>query len=525
MDAMRPFLVLALLLPLGAGAGEELAAGFESITEKDVLVHVTELAAPQLEGRDSPSEGLTRAGDYIISRLKAAGVEPGGPDQGFRMPYTRHFAAPVPARCALMLELEGGETVSFALEEDFVPLPGCPGEGHGPLSFHGFGITGSEERRYDDLKGRNCKGEVVMVLESEPRHKKLFEGPEITAAGDVYAKIRTLEERGAAGVLVVRRPPAEEPKGADGKPLAPAALGYRYTWADWNTGAPDVKEAAHGTTVEIPVLEVSAAAATRILGEDVLELAANIEKTGKPLRREPKERKVTLSAEFAPQDVPLDNIVGLVRGTDPAVAGEYVVLGAHYDHIGVDGWGRIGCGADDNASGSAGLLELAEGFALSRPRRSLLFAWFSAEEDGLIGSRSFCDNPPVPREALIAMLNMDMIGRCEEGEVVVVGTHLNPGFEDVLKEAKKLRATQIKKVVTNKGIDLWGRSDQAPFHDLGIPALFFTEGEIDADNPDYHTYRDTIDRLSIPKVTRTTRLVYNTAWLIANAPERPPRPR
>jgi hypothetical protein len=524
---VTPWILLALLQSKGSEDEKPLDEGFASITEKDLLKHVTELAAPQLEGRDTPSEGLTRAGEYVISRLKAAGIAPGASDTSYRMEYSWSdimgvmLSVPVPEQCLLSMMPKGGDEVVFTLEDDFVPLPSCPGEGEGPLTFFGFGITESDEKRYDDLKGKNCKGEIVMILESEPRSKKLFDGPAITKAGDVYAKVKSLEERGARGILVVRRSPEEQPKGADGKPLAPTPIGFRYTWALWNK---ESQQPTREINAGIPVLEINEATATKLLGEDVNELAAKIESGGKPVRRDRKEVVVSLRAGLEKRAVMADNIVGLLRGSDPQLAEEYVVLGAHLDHIGVDGWGRIACGADDNGSGSAGLIELAEALALAKPRRSVLFVWFSGEEDDLLGSKAFCRHPPVPKESIVAMLNMDMIGRLEEAEVWVLGTAPNPAFDDVLKEAKKLRPTQIKKVETGKGQEDWERSDQFSFHQIGIPVLFFFEGAIDADNPDYHTYRDTVERLSISKMSRITRLVFNTAWLIANDPKRPPPP-
>jgi hypothetical protein len=511
-----------LLFLATAQATPEFEAGFASITEKDLLVHVTELASPQLEGRDSPSEGLFRAGEYIIGRLQAAGLEPGMSDGGFRHGYQLEREAPVPAECALVLEPADGEALHFVLEEDFVPLPSCPGEGEGPLSFFGFGITEADDKRYDDLKGKNCKGEIVMVIEGEPRSKKLFEGPVITRAGDVYQKVKDLEERGARGVLVVRRPPTEEPKGLEQKPVRHAPLGFRYTWASWNHTGP---QANHRIDAKIPVLEISPDCAAKLLGEDALELAHKIESSGKPVRRERKDVRVSLRAGLAHTQVPIDNVVGIVRGSDPALAGEYVVLGAHYDHIGVDGWGRVGCGADDNGSGSSGLLEIAEGMTLAKPRRSLLFCWFSAEEDGLHGSAALVERPPVPLSAMVAMLNVDMIGRCAEDEAYVVGAHINRAFEDVLKDAKRLKPTQLKKVFTDKGLDLWERSDHFNFQKNGVPAMFFTEGAIDAENPDYHLWSDTVEKLSLTKMARITRYMFNTTWLLANASERVPAPR
>jgi len=514
-------LIGSLALVLAQSPGKELDAGYDSITEKDLLVHVTELAAPQLEGRDSPSEGLFRAGEYLIGRMKAAGVAPCGQHDTYRMTYTLKNPAPL-ENCLLAMTPEGGEERVFVLEEDYVPLPSCPGDGEGPLSFFGFGITESEEKRYDDLKGKNCKGEIVMVLEGEPRSKKLFEGPVVTRAADGYAKVKALEERGAHGVLIVRRPPAEQLKGLEGRLVAPSPIGFRHTWAHWNHKG---DQPAHSINAKIPVLEITEATASLLLGEDVAELASKIESSGKPVRREVKGVRVTLRSAIGEKPLPIDNIVGVVRGSDPALAEEYVVLGAHYDHVGVDAWGRIGPGADDNGSGSAGLMEIAEAMALAKPKRSVLFAWFSAEEDGLFGSEEFCERPPVPMASVVAMLNVDMIGRCAEDEVYVVGTNVNPALEDVLKEAKKLKPVQLKKIFTDKAQDLWERSDQYNFHKKGVPALFFTEGAIDAENPDYHNYGDTVDKLSLTKMAKITRFLFNTAWLIADAEKRPPPPR
>jgi len=515
--------VLALLLPLLSWQepGPDFEAGFASITEKDLLVHAIELASPQLEGRDSPSEGLHRAGEYIIGRLKAAGIESGMPDGSYRMGYTVEKEAPVPEECLLAMAPEKGEEVSFVLEEDFVPLPGCSGEGEGKLSFFGFGITESDEKRYDDLKGKNCKDEVVLIVEGEPRSKKLFEGPEVTRASDVYTKIRALEERGARGVLVVRRPPEGDPKGLDGKLVAPSPLGFRHSWASWVCGG----QRSEGATPRIPVHEITPAVATTLLGEDVLKLAAQIESSGKPVRRERKDVRVSLRAGTNRRQVPIDNIVGLVRGSDPVLANEYVVMGAHYDHIGVDPWGRIGCGADDNGSGSSSLLEQAEALALAKSKRSILFCWFSSEEDGLDGSKAFCERPPVPTSSQVSMLCVDMVGRLAEDEVYVIGAHINRAYEDVLKDAKKLKPTQIKKAFTDKGLDLWTRSDHYNFQEKGVPAMFFTEGAIDSENVDYHCYSDTVDKLSMTKMARISRFMFNTAWLIANAPKRPPAPQ
>ena len=518
-------LVLAFGTPAPVAAQEEAApvvpdhgAGFTTIDEDDVLDHLKHVAAPELEGRDSPSAGLFRVADYIEARLKAAGLEPVG--SSYRNPFSRESTVPLPAGCSLEVAREEGEKpTAYALGQDFVPLGVCRGEGQGSLVFAGFGITGTKER-YDDLRGLKIAGKVVMALEGEPRHKKVFDGLELTREADLFRKAANLMDKGAVGVLFVRRRPPEPTETENGE-LEPPKLGYRHTWARWNDGKGYKREKRD---LEIPVLEISQATASALLGEDVAKIAARMDKRAKPEQRELDEVTVYLRASFRDDVVQMDNVVGLLPGSDPSVASEVLVLGAHYDHIGVDPWGRIGYGADDNGSGTTALLELVDAMAAAAPRRSVLFAFFAAEEDGLIGSRRFCDDPPIDRKRMVAMLNMDMLGVGERDEIVVIGTHAHPGFLGTLKRAKKLKSTKVKSVETDKGRDLWERSDHFSFHEIGLPVLFFTEGYPETNNKDYHTYRDTIESIDVEKITRSARFIFNTAWLCANEETAYPAP-
>jgi Zn-dependent M28 family amino/carboxypeptidase len=234
------------------------------------------------------------------------------------------------------------------------------------------------------------------------------------------------------------------------------------------------------------------------------------------------------------QELRVDNVAGLVRGSDPARAGEVVVIGAHYDHVGVDDRGRVGLGADDNASGTAALLELARALAEARPARSVACVAFAGEEDGLLGSAAFCEHPPwamagavgaEPPATVIAMLNMDMIGRGKRDSVAVIGLEQNPDLGKLLERAQRLEPSGVTRLVTRGGAELWERSDHFSFHQIGVPVLFFFEGLPISDNPDYHTWRDTLEQLDFDKIARTTRLVYNTAWLLANDADKPAPPR
>ncbi|MHC5209712.1 MAG: M20/M25/M40 family metallo-hydrolase [Planctomycetota bacterium] len=522
--------LLALLAFSGDGdppAGP--AAGFATILEDELSSDLVALASASLEGRDSPSEGLTRAAAHIVTRLEAAGLTGAGPEGTFLLPFSRDLPAPVPEACALELEADpeaadadAGAARVFTYGEDFVPVWGADGTGRGEAVLFGFGID-SDSEKYDDITGE-VAGTVAVIVEGEPRHKRKFDGPEASPDSQLYLKLATLEEEKVAGVLVVRRPPAAPASKSRSRSKAdeapePPGLAFRHTWASWVGSPPDRAE-----RVDIPALEITPAVAEALLGIDVLEIAGKADKTGKPPKPVRSGRTVSLAAKSEVRSLPIDNVVGILEGTDPDLADEFVVIGAHYDHVGVDPRGRIGFGADDNASGTAAMLEVVTALAAAGPRRSILACAFAAEEDGLLGSKFLCENLPVPRESLVAMLNMDMLGRGDVDEVAVLGTTENPALEKLLKPANKLHKTRIKSIVTGKGQELFERSDHFPFHQIGIPALFFFEGLPITRNADYHTWRDTIDLVDVDKVARSARLVFNVAWLLADDDQRPPPP-
>ena len=397
--------------------------GLKTITEEDLEGHLLEIASPHLEGRDSPSEGLSRAADYIEKKLREAGIEAGW-DKGYRHTFSVRRRTPDEKDCSLRYELGDGEESSVAeLGKDWVPFPNCDGSGSGALVFLGFGIS---SKRYDDIGKRSYKGKIALILSGEPRHKRILEGPVISAAADTYAKVKELEKRGCSGVLIVRRRPAEL-EGPDKKPLPPTPLGYRYTWASW------LQAAARGwtapnTNTKIPVAEITEELASTLLGQDVGALAARIDKKGKSERIE-RDLEVTLKTGKKNSEVPCENVFGMLKGSDPELSKEIIVIGAHYDHVGVDHWTRVGSGADDNGSGTCATLELAQALAAHPPRRSVVFAFFSAEEDGLIGSAQFAEELPFLTSAegasrtsseppVVAMLNMDMVGRGKDREVL-----------------------------------------------------------------------------------------------------------
>jgi hypothetical protein len=562
---LAPFAAHVDAAQAGAAQAGDHAAGFARIDAADIDAHVRFFASPLLEGRDTPSRGLDLAAAYIARRFRAVGLQPAGDSlerwkqAGRAGAPADHDAAPVsgggsqggpsadaPAAAAtatflrpwqrdlpevdvegsrLVLMKDAGDAQAFVLEEHFVPVPGLEGEAIGELVFVGFGIA-SRDDGLDELAGLDLKGKVALVLEGEPAHDKKLDGPELSRASSVYAKVGALAERGAAAAVLVSRPGEawhdhHKPRRKQKDAAEEAPLDFRHTFASW-VGEEDERPPAK----RLPVVETTTATASRLLGEDVAALRARIESSFKPVRAKSKKGpRVSVGSRTKRAPLWVDNVVAVMPGADPRLASEWVVLGAHYDHIGVDQRGRIGLGADDNASGTAALLELAEALAVARPARSVMFAAFSGEEDGLLGSKALARALPMPKESIAAMINLDMIGRGDPKEVAIIGLVQNPALEDVLQRARKLEKTGIERLVLRQGEELFQRSDHWSFHELGVPVLFFFEGLPIEKNGDYHTWRDVPERLDWPKILHTTRFVYSTAWLLTTDPSRPPAPR
>lgn len=539
----HPLHLLALLGGLtvaaaasGPGAPDDVDPGpaLGTITEDEVEAHIRTLAAPGMEGRDTPSEGQARAARYLVDLYEEWGYLPAadslqvlgdhgadGPDAeakegSFYRPFTRELDAPVPEGCALA-RLEKDETETFEYGVDFVPIHRASGAARGELVFGGFGIQSSREK-YDDYKGLRVAGKVVLLFEGEPRHKKKFDGPEVTSSAWLWSKLATLNSEDAAAALVVRR----TPEGAEDD--EENGLDYRYTHAQFlDRGAP--MRGPRRPSKSLPTLEISMDAASRLLGQDARALAAKMDRSGRPTKVRLKGVEVSVDSATTRRPVRHDNLVMVLPGSDPELAEEYLLIGAHYDHIGVGAGGRVGCGANDNASGCSALLEVAQALAESPPRRSVIIAHFTGEEDGLVGARELAKRLPVPRDSIVAMINLDMIGFGDAEEVTVLGVRRNPSLQKVLDRARKLDRTGIKKVVTGKGEELWQRSDHFAFHEVGLPVLFFFEGLPISADENYHTWRDTADAVDYGKITNTARIVYNTAWILANDDSRPPAPR
>jgi Zn-dependent M28 family amino/carboxypeptidase len=448
------------------------------------------LADPAREGRGLGTEGLAAAGARLAERFREAGLEPGAPGGGF----FQAFRMPVAIEVAEARLTVDGE--ALVRDRDYrVLLGSADGRFSGPLVFAGYGVR-DEASGWDDWAGLDAKDAVVLVLEGRPEHPA-FADRRGAALGRRGAKLLAARERGARAVLFAPGPgPADEALVED----AAGALPTRTS----------------AGVVTLALSRASAASALRGAGLDLETLVRAAERRFRP----PLQRvRAAGAVRIARREGEAANVIARLPGADPARAHEQVVIGAHYDHLGHGEFGsmrpaaagQIHPGADDNASGAAALVALARAFAAGpRPARTLVFAAFSAEEAGLIGSAKYVE--ALGPGAVAAMVNLDMIGRLSENGVTVFGGETAAGFRELVRWSAERRGLPI---AFEDGAH--GPSDHASFLAAEIPALFFTTGAHEA----YHTPDDRAEGLRTEETVRVLGLVADVTLALANASRAP----
>lgn len=411
------------------------------------------LADDAREGRLPGTPGNEQAARYVADRFAALGLKPAPGMRSYRQP----FEAPGPRAAGPKTALSiGGRPLT--LDTDFRPIGFSKSGGfEGSAAFIGYGITNAA-KGYDDFAGVDVKGRIALAMRFEPHGrdgKSAFTGGEPSAAAPVNAKARAAKAAGAVALLLVM-PPAHH---GQAPPLIPLAAAPYY-----------------GET-EIPVVTVTAAVAESLLGAPLAEVQQQIDSSLRPQSRV-LDVRVRGVVDLQTRPIPTANVMAVLPGTGPT-KDEYLVVGAHYDHIGhglfgslLPGSGRIHNGADDNASGTAAVLSLAQRLKMQPLRRSVLFVTFSAEESGLIGSNYLVKHLPVPAAKVVAMINLDMVGRVRNDLLFVGGGGTRPGFRRMLQRADQDSPLQLKSI----GEGGFGPSDHQAFAMAKVPVLFFFSG-------------------------------------------------
>lgn len=512
-------ITLAALLALAAHSQQPL----DLIREVDLRADIFFLASPDLGGRQAGSVGDYVATDYIAAEFMRLGLKPVGDNGTYFQAMELVYGSLDPARTTLTGKIAGVER-TFSVNQDFrwVRSSLRPTTGCGPIAFAGYGID-APEYGYNDFTGVDLKGKVAMVLAREPQSndpESRFMGTLDTYHAFLWEKIEALRKAGAAGMLVVQGSgPARE---------------FKQTPASSQRAAGGPNIALAGEMWDIPVFTIQREAADQFLapsGKSVEALQQEIDRTLQPHSFDVPQSSACLTKSFTNLETHQGrNVVGMLEGSDPQLKAQTVLLSAHHDHMGASN-GHVYYGADDNASGTAAVMRIAQAFVESkvRPKRSILFLVYDGEERIFLGSYYYMTHPLVPLRDTVAELNLDMIGRDENDAnwpvpadrnvnmVNVLGTRYNPGLNDVIEKANRSQGLILDHKMDVVDPDsLWSRSDHFWMATLHIPQVEFQTGL----HPDYHTDNDTWQRINYNKLTRIARLVFLSVQDVANSSER-----
>ena len=468
--------------------------------EARYIEHVKFLASPELQGRAAGTPGLERAAAYISTQFKKAGLEPGVDGHSYLQPFTVTTGARMGPNNRLVVHT-GESEHSLKPGEDYVPVNfSAAGSVSGPVVFVGYGAS-AEEFGYDDYTHLDVEEKIVLVLRYEPPQFSERDGKaqRHTHHSHLINKAINARNRGAKAVLLVNG--ALDDKDEDillkfGGIAGPDDAGILM---------------AH---VKNAIAEKWFAKA----GKSLKDVQASINKGPEPQSFSfPESMTISIDVDVERRQATVHNVVGYLPGkTD-----EYIVIGAHYDHLGLGDQnslspsqiGKVHHGADDNASGTAGLIEMARLFSKQRERhRGLLFLAFAGEEIGLIGSSHWVNHPTYPIEKAAAMLNMDMVGRIKKDKVYVGGIGTGSTFEVLIKKVNGKHGFKLDHSKSG-----YSSSDHTSFVAKKVPVLFFFSGL----HSDYHKPSDTWDKIDGESAARLVDLVAEIAGELQAAGERP----
>jgi Peptidase family M28 len=543
----RAVSVVILVLTLGL-VSMQAAGGRSSITPGDLKDWLTFLSSDELEGRAVFTEGLGIAAGYIQGYLQAWGVKPGG-DHGGYLQTVRVRGVKVVNHSTVTVRV-GGESRTFK-DGEGITFPRNVGAKRtltiDRVEFAGYGL---DVPGHTDLRGRNIEGAAVVFLG--------LNGPKDI---DQQALRRVVTGRSRHAIDQLRAAAAIGPSPANtsgqGRGGASASDGAGGRGGGAPRPAPDFTTTQRLDQPISPAVTATDAFLDFLFSKapvryDELKKKASDRDPLPSFRLDGVTLTFNIDADYQLVRTQLtENVIGIVEGSDPQLKSTYVVVGAHYDHVGyadaelTDGRrpsapgrvtagateDRIWNGADDDGSGTVAVMALARAFAQGvHPKRSVLFIWHAGEERGLYGSRYFADYPTVPLDKIVAQLNIDMIGRnrddkkSEANTVYLVGSdRISTELDKISRDADRSLQPPLKlDYEMNDPADpeqVYYRSDHYSYAAKGIPIIFFTTGL----HPDYHANTDDVSKIEFPKLTRVTQLVYETALRVANLNHPPVR--
>jgi len=467
--------------------------GNSQVTIRELQDHIKYLSSDSLRGRLTGSPGDSLAAEYIKNKFLSYGLTPLTGDGLQRFKVTKR----VVAGKSNALSVNG---ISYVINKDFMPPSfSSNAELKSEVVFAGYGFNiNADSLKWNDYKGIDVKGKWVLILRGDPEPEN-NKSPYISFSAN-RDKALLAKDMGASGVLMVSGVGFDSQDNFD--PLS-----------------------TEGYSVDIPVLRIKREIADVILSNSkntIASLEKKLNDTRKPFSFSTKAA-VNGKAEIVRELANTRNVVMLLPGEDPKLKDEYIILGAHFDHLGMGGPGSgsraldtigIHHGADDNASGVAMMLELAEKFAVTKGshKRSILCIAFTGEEEGLLGSKHFTDDPGINLSKVNAMVNLDMVGRLNEtNNLQISGVGTAAGLKDLVYA--KTDTSVIKLTLSNEG---YGPSDHSSFYGKNIPVLFYFTGA----HMDYHTPTDTWEKINYKGMVEISDLIFSMSKELASSDTR-----
>lgn len=541
---MRKFLALILLLFILSGVpvnaqtkskntktssttAVSTAATFgntDGITAAQLRNYLEFIASDELEGRDTPSRGLDIAAMYIADHLKAWGIKPAGDNGSYfqKFPIKRNKIDASGTKLSL-------NNQSFTYGEDFLSSfnPASISDSQIVYASHGWVI---KSKNINPYQGIDVKDKVVIVVNSLPKGvtNADLQGK---AGEDWFSPILYAQRNGAKAVITCAS-------------YLNLSNWQSSRWTQTEKGG--MTFGNNPSFITIPNIIASPRLFSALLVGEKANGSTVYNKAEKEDFVEPFDlkltKKINLSVAVKTEETHSQNVVGILEGSDAVLKNEYVAIGAHYDHVGMNPFAitedKIWNGADDDGSGTVSVLSIAEAFAkgAQRPKRSILFIWHAGEEKGLWGSEYFTDNPTVPISSIVTELNIDMIGRYQnpgdenhpvnkflpkQGEVFIIGSKM---MSSELGEVSETTNKSFLNLNFNYKYDdpndpeqFFYRSDHFNYARKGVPIIFYMDGT----HADYHQPSDSIEKINFEQMEKVARTIFATGWELANRQTRP----
>ncbi|MBL7012817.1 MAG: M20/M25/M40 family metallo-hydrolase [Candidatus Marinimicrobia bacterium] len=498
-EKKKTLIAMAVLVVLGCGLFLQNSAGISAgnsseITEEEILDHIIFLSEDNMKGRYPGTRESKDVISYIANEWRSAGVKPAGTNDSYVQPFD------------IADGVEIGEKTSFSIDGaelivgvDFTPLTFS---GNGDFSskavFAGYGFNMVEDKKWNDYAGLNVDGKWVIVMRGGP--EQIHPHSIYSGHASLNKKMMVARDFGASGIIFVSQESDSEL----------VAFGH----------------STHQSKGNIPAIHLSSEMANQIFrphNQSISSIQKKMDSSLKSVQFEINNIELTAHIDLKEKTLRGGNVVGMIRGRDRELRDEYIVLGAHFDHLGMGGHHTgsrnkdttaVHNGADDNASGTAGILEISQKLFANRNKlkRSVIFIAFDAEEKGLLGSKYFIENPTVPKENIVAMLNLDMVGRLDDSTLNVGAIGTSPFFEPLIDSLAKDIEMSIGKSYSG-----YGPSDHASFYVNDIPVLFFFSGF----HHQYHLPEDDWDLINAKGEKEILNFVYDITLTLNRMDERP----